>query len=188
MVSSQFETTGFLCKESSTGRQSLVKILEETNVTGSAYLDAVQLWLFPELEESEPQITSFGSKMPLDKASFARPPRSPVLTPWKFIENCVYVPLLPDDLPGLRHRIEVAVARITSDTLSKVWEELAYRLDVCRVTNGAHIECLSSTAWLCGWDPFIQDGAPPHIANPMHLLLKGHFGNAGFIGHPFPTV
>ncbi|GFV47079.1 hypothetical protein TNCV_197741 [Trichonephila clavipes] len=49
-----------------------------------------------------------------------------------FIKDCVYyVPPLPADLPDLRHRIE-AVARITSDTPNKVWDELAYQLDVCR--------------------------------------------------------
>ena len=54
----------------------------------------------------------------------------------------MYVPPLPGDLPELRNRIEAAVATITEDTLIKVWEELAYRLNVCRVTKGAHIEHL----------------------------------------------
>ncbi|GFT07564.1 uncharacterized protein TNCV_4045311 [Trichonephila clavipes] len=58
------------------------------------------------------------------------------------IWDCVYVPSLPVDLPDLRHRIEAAVARIASDTLNNAWDELAYRLDVCRVTNGVHIEHL----------------------------------------------
>ncbi|GFW62084.1 uncharacterized protein TNCV_1685151 [Trichonephila clavipes] len=58
------------------------------------------------------------------------------------IKDGVYVPPLPTDLPDLRHRIEAAVARITLDTLNKVKDELVYRLDVCRMTNGAHIEHL----------------------------------------------
>ncbi|GFT03091.1 uncharacterized protein TNCV_1361601 [Trichonephila clavipes] len=41
-------------------------------------------------------------------------------------KDCVYVPPLPAVLPDLRHRIEAAVAKITSDTLNKVWNELAY--------------------------------------------------------------
>ncbi|GFX94131.1 1-phosphatidylinositol 4,5-bisphosphate phosphodiesterase epsilon-1 [Trichonephila clavipes] len=78
---------------------------------------------------------------------YSQPSRSPVLTPCDsylcgLIKNCLLVPPLPADLPDLRHRIEVAVARITLDTLNKVWNELAYRLDVFRVTNGAHIEHL----------------------------------------------
>ncbi|GFX70134.1 hypothetical protein TNCV_4615721 [Trichonephila clavipes] len=55
------------------------------------------------------------------------------------LSDCVYFPLLPDDLLDLRHRIEADVARISSDKLKRVWDELAYRLDVCLVTNGAHI-------------------------------------------------
>ncbi|GFU21889.1 DUF4817 domain-containing protein [Trichonephila clavipes] len=61
-----------------------------------------------------------------------------------FIKDCVYVPALPADLSDLRHRMEADVARISSDTLKTVWDELAYRLDVCRVTNGAHIERLQT--------------------------------------------
>jgi hypothetical protein len=29
---------------------------------------------------------------------------------------------------------------ITPDVLGRVWQELEYRLDVCRATKGAHIE------------------------------------------------
>jgi len=36
----------------------------------------------------------------------------------------------------------VAVDTITPDLLIRVWQELDYRLDVCRVTKGAHIEHL----------------------------------------------
>ena len=38
--------------------------------------------------------------------------------------------------------VEAAAASVTPDTLSKVWDELGYRLDVCRVTKGARIEHL----------------------------------------------
>jgi hypothetical protein len=51
----------------------------------------------------------------------------------------VYVPPLPADLPESRNGIEETAATITQQILIKVWEELAYRLDVCRVTNGTHI-------------------------------------------------
>ncbi|GFV67700.1 DUF4817 domain-containing protein [Trichonephila clavipes] len=59
-----------------------------------------------------------------------------------FMKDCVYVSPLPADLSDLRHRMEADVSRISSDTRKKVWDELAYRLDVYRVTNGAHIEHL----------------------------------------------
>jgi hypothetical protein len=39
-------------------------------------------------------------------------------------------------------RITTATAFITRDTLHKVWDELDYCLDTCRVTRGAHIESL----------------------------------------------
>lgn len=35
---------------------------------------------------------------------------------------------------------------------------------------------------------FMQDGAPPHIANPVKQLLRRHFGNARIISRHFPTA
>jgi hypothetical protein len=46
------------------------------------------------------------------------------------------------DINVLKRRITEAVAAVTCDMLRRVWEELDYRLDICRVTRGAHIECL----------------------------------------------
>ena len=34
---------------------------------------------------------------------------------------------------------------ITADILQTVWNELDYRVDVCRITKGAHIEHLEGT-------------------------------------------
>jgi hypothetical protein len=45
----------------------------------------------------------------------------------------------------LRSRITAAIAAIDHGMLQRVWEELDYRLDVCRVTKGAHIEHLCCT-------------------------------------------
>jgi hypothetical protein len=75
------------------------------------------------------------------------PPRSPDLTPcdfflWGYIKDKVFVPPLPRSLPELRQRITTAIPSITRDTLHKVWDELDYRLDICRVIRGAHIESL----------------------------------------------
>ncbi|GFU78960.1 uncharacterized protein TNCV_308011 [Trichonephila clavipes] len=82
----------------------------KSTVTGSAYLDTLQLWLFPQFVESEPNniiwqqdgapphwhlsvhdwsnITVsnqwIGRKEPPDKACIASPPRSPDLMPWDF--------------------------------------------------------------------------------------------------------
>jgi hypothetical protein len=46
---------------------------------------------------------------------------------------------LSGDLREVRERITNAVASIPMDDLVKVCDELEYRIDVCRVTHGAHI-------------------------------------------------
>jgi hypothetical protein len=49
---------------------------------------------------------------------------------------------MPRDLPQLRQRIVEAVAAIDCQMLQRVWQELDYRIDICRVTKGGHIEHL----------------------------------------------
>ena len=73
------------------------------------------------------------------------PPRSQDLTQcnfflWGFVKDSVYVPPLPIPLKELRDRITHALQTITVDVLHRVWDEFDYRVDVCRVTQGAHIE------------------------------------------------
>ena len=75
------------------------------------------------------------------------PPCSPHLTPcdfflWGFVKDSVYVPPLPMSLNELCDRIMHALQTITVDMLHRVWDEFDYRVDVCRVTQGAHIEGL----------------------------------------------
>jgi len=74
-------------------------------------------------------------------------PRSPDLTPcdfflWRFVKETVSVPPLPANLQDLRNRITAAVALVDRDTLTRVWNEMDYRIDVCRITNGGYIEHL----------------------------------------------
>jgi hypothetical protein len=45
----------------------------------------------------------------------------------------------PAHMPDLMKRITLAMETITLDMLIRVWQELDYRLDVCRVTKGANI-------------------------------------------------
>ena len=45
-------------------------------------------------------------------------------------------------LKELRDRIMHALQTITADMLHRVWDESDYRVDVCCVTQGAHIEGL----------------------------------------------
>ena len=75
------------------------------------------------------------------------PPRSPDLTRhdfflWGFVKDSVYLPPLPMSLNELRDPITHALQTITADMLHRVWDEFDYRVDMCRVTQGAHIEGL----------------------------------------------
>jgi len=77
----------------------------------------------------------------------AWPPPSPDATPcdlflWGYVKDQVYVPPLPASNPELKVRIRTAIETITADVLQTVWNELDYRVDVCRITKGAHIEHL----------------------------------------------
>jgi hypothetical protein len=56
----------------------------------------------------------------------------------EFDKDRVYV--LPMSLNELRDRITYALQTITADMLHRVWDEFDYRVDLCRVTQGAHIE------------------------------------------------
>ena len=49
---------------------------------------------------------------------------------------------LPIDLADVKPRIIAAVKNIDAPMLTRVWQELEYRIDVGRVTRGAHIEHL----------------------------------------------
>jgi hypothetical protein len=49
---------------------------------------------------------------------------------------------MPRDLQQLRRRIVEAVAAIDRQMLQLVWQELHYRIDICRVNKGGHIEHL----------------------------------------------
>jgi len=70
----------------------------------------------------------------------------------------VFVPPLTRDLADLKARIIVAVNNIDVPTLTRVWQELEYRIDVYRVTLGAHIEHLyllkKSFQFSCGCEQF----------------------------------
>jgi hypothetical protein len=74
------------------------------------------------------------------------PPHSPDATPcdffvWGYVKDQVYVPPLPASIPELKIRIRTPIETITAD-MQTVWNELDYRVDVCRITKCAHIEHL----------------------------------------------
>ena len=82
-----------------------------------------------------------------DVALMRWPPRYPDLTLcdfylWGFVKDTVFVPPVPANLQELRDRITAAVALIDPDMLTRVWNELDYRLHFCRINQGGHIEHL----------------------------------------------
>ena len=73
--------------------------------------------------------------------------RSPDLSPrdfflWGYVKELVFVLPLPANIEEMKERITAALETVTEDMLQRVWHELEYRLNVCRVTGGAHIEHL----------------------------------------------
>jgi hypothetical protein len=75
------------------------------------------------------------------------PPRSPDLTPcgfflWGYIKDRDFVHPLPVSVNDLKQRITAAVASADEGPLRCVWNELVYRIDICRVTRGSHTEHL----------------------------------------------
>ena len=72
------------------------------------------------------------------------PPRSPDLSPldfflWGYIKNIVYAEKIRN-IQHLQGRITSATEIVTRDMIQKTWQEIEFRLDVSRATNGAHIE------------------------------------------------
>ena len=72
------------------------------------------------------------------------PQQSPDLTPlnisvWEYVKDKVSVPRLPANLEDLRAPITEAVVTKDADMIHRIWDEIAYRCDICRVTRGNHI-------------------------------------------------
>jgi hypothetical protein len=61
---------------------------------------------------------------------------------WGFVKDNMYIPPMPVDLQELRDRIVNAIALVHVTLLGKLWVELEYYLDVCRITRGSNIEPL----------------------------------------------
>ncbi|PNF20021.1 hypothetical protein B7P43_G05943, partial [Cryptotermes secundus] len=115
----------------------------EATVTGESFLDMLERLLLPQLNTSHDDYI-----LQLERASLLPcPPRSPDLTTcdfflWGFVKDSVYAPPLPTSIHELRGRIAHALLAITVDMLHRVWDEFDYRVDVCHMTQGAHIERL----------------------------------------------
>jgi hypothetical protein len=72
------------------------------------------------------------------------PPRSPDLTSLDFyfswyVKQTVYSVRI-SNIKHLKQQIKEVAASVNPNVLGRVWQEIEYRLDVCRATNGAQIE------------------------------------------------
>ena len=128
------------------------------------YLDMLELHVAPQSEEFQQWIISQQDGAPPHWGSHVRlfldatfpsswigrddptpwPPRSPDITPlhfflWRYVKDKVFSTPVPD-ITDWKARITDAFATITEDILENTWREIDYRLDVPRVTQGAHVE------------------------------------------------
>ena len=58
---------------------------------------------------------------------------------WGYIRNTVYAEKIRN-IQHLQERVTSAIETVTRDMIQKTWQEIEFRLDVSRATNGAHIE------------------------------------------------
>jgi hypothetical protein len=61
---------------------------------------------------------------------------------WWYVNVVFNEPPLPMSLKELCDRITHALQTITVDMLHQVWNEFDYHVDVCHVTQAAHVEGL----------------------------------------------
>lgn len=133
----------------------------ENTINGNVYLDMLQNYAIPQIpqgyvfqQDGAPPHYALHVTDHLNECFPQRwigrggptawPPRSPDLTPldfffWGYIKDIVYKTVVAD-LEDLRRRIVAACATVTPEMLRNTWQELEYRLDICRATRGAHIE------------------------------------------------
>ena len=82
-----------------------------------------------------------------EMATMKWPPRSPDLSPcdfflWGYVKGLAFVLPLPANIEEMKQRITAALETLSEDMLQRVWHEFENRLNVCKVTGGAHIEHL----------------------------------------------
>jgi hypothetical protein len=61
---------------------------------------------------------------------------------WGFVKDKVYVPPMLHNVQQVKERIRTTYALEDEEFLAKVWQEVEFQWDVCRMTSGSHIENL----------------------------------------------
>jgi hypothetical protein len=160
----QFTETGCLCKQKSSGRPLTAEDVERVQSrflhspkksTGNAAKELSMLkttvWRVLRkrlvFKSYHIQMVQQLSDEVHNQQLMLWPPRPPDITPcdfflWAYVKHRVFTPPLPRDLADLKVQIIAAVKNINAPMLMRVWQELEYRIDVCRVTRGAHTEHL----------------------------------------------
>ncbi|KAJ4448946.1 hypothetical protein ANN_00338 [Periplaneta americana] len=73
------------------------------------------------------------------------------------------------DIAELRGRMYEAIGLVTPEMLSRMWQEIEYRLDIARATNGAHIEVYNY--YISAWSS-IKVFIVPDKKHPKALQYK----------------
>ncbi|KFM59228.1 hypothetical protein X975_23270, partial [Stegodyphus mimosarum] len=136
----------------------------EKTVSSVVYLDVLENFVFPQLEELQPHVFLQQDGAPPHWDTIVRsswkdhftgrwigrggpipwPPRSPDITPldfflWGFVKDNVYRRRV-SNMDDLKVRITTAIASVDADMLAGTWREIKYRLDILRAKKGAHVE------------------------------------------------
>jgi hypothetical protein len=145
----------------------------EETVTGMTYLDMLQLWLMPQLQnilmfifqqDGSPahfhcEVRQYlntvlpgrwiGHVSGNDQPLLLWPPKSPAITPcdfflWGRVKDRVFIPPLPHDIADLKVWIIAAVNNIDAPMLTRVWQEFEYHIILCAVSPVVHTSNISS--------------------------------------------
>ncbi|KFM62835.1 hypothetical protein X975_24013, partial [Stegodyphus mimosarum] len=139
-------------------------VFTEKTVLSVVYLDMLENFVFPQLEELQPHVSLQQDGATPHWGTIVRsslnghftgrwigrggpipwPPRSPDITPlgfflWGFVKDNVYRRRV-SNIDDLKARITTAIASVDADMLTGTWHEIEYRLDILRATKGAHVE------------------------------------------------
>ena len=58
---------------------------------------------------------------------------------WGYVKDIVYRTKIRD-INDLQYRIIKTIDTVTVDMLARTWQEIEYRLDIVRATDGAYVE------------------------------------------------
>ncbi|KFM58240.1 hypothetical protein X975_25180, partial [Stegodyphus mimosarum] len=135
-------------------------VFTEKTVSSVVYLNMLENFVFPQLEELQPHVFSQQDGAQPHWGTIVRsssndhftgrwigrggpipwPPRSPDITPLDFflrgfVKDNVYRRRV-SNIDDLKARMTTAIAPVDADMLAGTWREIEYRLDILRATKG----------------------------------------------------